>query len=162
MFAHACSNMMMRGDDKSNIICGDCFGTKERDEIKQKGPTKTLLNPPYEKGNTVEQLNFLVNALECLQKGGLGVMICKMAAVVNTGKEVVQARERLLSEHTLEAVFSMPPDLFNPAAGVATCVVVCRANQPHRKGYKTFLGYFKGDRFEVNNNKRMDSKGRWE
>ena len=25
MFTYACSNMMMRGDGKSNIRCGDCF-----------------------------------------------------------------------------------------------------------------------------------------
>jgi type I restriction enzyme M protein len=72
MFAHACSNMMMRGDGKSHILYGDCFNEDIKTEITSYKPTKAFLNPPYTKDNNAQQLEFLENALECLEPGGGG------------------------------------------------------------------------------------------
>jgi len=162
MFAHACSNMMMRGDGKSHIYYGDCFRDTIKNEILKHRATKAFLNPPYRKGNNAEQLEFLENALECLVKGGIGIAICKMGVVVSSKKDVRKVKERLLSKHTLLGVLTMPNELFNPAASVPTTIIIFESNQPHPTGFKTFFGYYKDDGFTVNNNKRTDSKGLWE
>lgn len=162
MFAHACSNMMMRGDGKSHILYGDCFDEKNKHWLKEQTPTKAFLNPPYQDGNANEQLEFIENALECLAKDGLCVAICQMSTTVSSKKQVIEVRKRLLQHHTLEAVFSMPTDLFHPV-GVNTSILVFQAHTPHPKGKKSFFGYFKEDGFVKQKNKgRVDKDGRWQ
>jgi len=161
MFTHACSNMMMRGDGKSHIFYGDCFDKNIIKAIKDYKPTKSFLNPPYTKDNNAEQLEFLENALDCIIPGGIGVAICKMGTVVSNANDVTLVKERLLNNHTLLGVFSMPTELFNPAASVPTAIIIFEAKRPHPKNYKSFFGYYKDDGFVVNKNKRTDSKGLW-
>lgn len=162
MFTHACSNMMMRGDGKSHILYGDCFDENNKSLIKKKNPNKAFLNPPYQDGNADEQLEFMENALECLTKDGLCVAICQMSTTVSSKKQVIEVRKRLLEHHTLEAVFSMPTDLFHPI-GVNTSILVFKAHAPHPKGKKSFFGYFKNDGFIKKKNKgRLDEYKKWE
>ncbi len=163
MFTHACSNMMMRGDGKSCILYGDCFDIENKDWIKERRPTKAFLNPPYQDSNADEQLEFIENALECLVQDGICVAICQMSVVVSSYKKVVEVRERLLQNHTLEAVFSMPSDLFYPI-GVNTSILIFKAHTPHSDTNKsTFFGYFKNDGFVKRKGKgRIDEYGKWE
>lgn len=188
MFAHACSNMMMRGDGKSQIFHSDCFGSikriiKDNDgnekydektrepiyetitlikDINEKfHPTKAFLNPPYQDGNAAEQLLFIENALSCLQQGGVCVAICQMSTAVSDTKDVISIRKRLLEFHTLDAVFSMPNDLFHPV-GVVTCILVFKAHKPHLKNKKTFFGYFRNDGFvKIKGKGRLDINSKW-
>ncbi len=161
MFAHACSNMMMRGDGKSHILHGDCFDKKNKAWLQARKPTKAFLNPPYQGGNADEQLEFVENALECLGKEGLCVAICQISVAVSSKKAVLAVRERLLAHHTLEGVFSMPTDLFHPI-GVNTSILILRAHHPHPKGKKTFFGYFKEDGFVKQKHQgRVDKENRW-
>lgn len=160
MFAHACSNMMMRGDGKSNIIFGDCFDIKNKEEVKLFNPTKTFLNPPYNVGPD-GQLMFIENALDCICKGGIAVAICQMSTVVGSNNETNLVKERLLKNHTLKAVFSMPNEIFYPV-GVITAILVFEAHTPHSNNIKTFFGYFKNDGFVKTKNKgRLDTKELW-
>ena len=161
MFSHACSNMMMRGDAKSHILYGDCFDKNNKDIIKSYKPTKGFLNPPYQDGNADEQLEFIENTLECLQKDGICVAICQMSTIVSDDKKILEARKRLLEKHTLEAVLSMRSDLFHPI-GVNTCIIVFKAHAPHPNNKKTFFGYFKDDGFiKQKNSGRVDKESKW-
>lgn len=161
MFSHACSNMMMRGDGKSNIYHGSCFDESLKDHIKEQKPNISFLNPPYQNGNAEEQLEFIENALECLVKDGICVAICQMSTVVGSKNDIISVKERLLDKHTLQATFSMPDDLFHPI-GVVTTILVFKAHNPHQKQYKTFFGYFKDDGFIKQKHKgRIDSKHQW-
>jgi type I restriction enzyme M protein len=161
MFTHACSNMMMRGDGKSQIYRNDCFDEALKEEVKIKKPTKTFLNPPYDKGEEV-QLRFIENALDCIQPNGICVAICSMSTAISSKKEALKVRERLLNKHTLQAVLSMPDDLFHPRAGVVTAIMVFKAHKPHPKNKETFFGYFKDDKYEKLRAKgRIDRKGQW-
>lgn len=162
MFSHACSNMMMRGDGKSHILYGNCFDEKNKDIIKSHKPTKGFLNPPYQDGNADEQLEFIENTLECLTKDGICIAICQMSTVVSNDKKVLEVKKRLLEKHTLEAVFSMPNDLFHPV-GVNTCIIVFKAHNAHLGNKKTFFGYFKDDGFmKQKNNGRVDKELKWQ
>ncbi len=69
MFTHTCSNMMMRGDGKSNIHNRDCFGDEIIELVKSHKPNKGFLNPPYDVGSD-GQLEFIENTLGCLVRGG--------------------------------------------------------------------------------------------
>lgn len=158
MFTHAVSNMMMRGDGKSHIFRGDCFDSKIISDVMKLNPTVAMLNPPYDVG-AVGQLHFVGNALEMLAHGKC-IAICQMSTAVSADKSIVEARRKLLEKHTLEAVMSMPPDLFHPV-GVVTCVMVFRANQPHPSGYTTYLGHWRDDGFIKRKRKGRISDGSW-
>ena len=60
------------------------------------------------------------------------------------------AKSALLKDNTLDAVFTMPDDMFYPGASVSSCCMVFTLGQPHVNAdasvTKTFLGYFKDDR----------------
>ena len=160
MFSHACSNMMMRGDGKSHIYNDSCFNNSIKQEIIDQKPTKTFLNPPYDVGED-GQLEFIENALDMIVKDGIGVAICQMSTVVSNKKGTIAVRERLLNKHTLEAVFSMPDELFYPV-GVVTCILVFRAHTPHSRNKETFFGYYKDDSFtKVKHKGRIDNCNKW-
>lgn len=165
IFALACSNMFIHQDGKTNILNGDCFDEKIIERVKEKKATVGLLNPPYksDKKKDIEELEFVLNNLECIEQGGKTVAIIPMQpALAQTGK-ILELKKRLLENHTLEAVLSMPDELFNNSkVGVVSCIMVFTAKRPHPKNRKTFFGYFKDDGFVKRKNKgRVDAFGNW-
>lgn len=161
MFSHACSNMMMWGDGKSQIHFGDCFDEELKKQVSDENPNKVFLNPPYDVGED-GQLEFIENAMDCMVLGGLCVAICQMSTVVSSKKVPIEIRRRLLGKHTLQAVLSMPDSLFHPI-GVITCIIIFQAGIPHPENKETFFGYFKDDGFQkIRNRGRIDQKGKWQ
>lgn len=84
-----------------------------------------------------------------------------MSCATSAASRTVLVRERLLTNHTLTGVFSMPDDLFHPV-GVITCIMVFEAHKPHPKGFKTFFGYFKDDGFQKTKHMGRVNRGGWE
>lgn len=160
MFTFACSNMMMSGDGKSHIYQGDSFAGPVVAKVKSLKPTVAFLNPPYDVGEG-GQLEFIENALSCLQPGGRLCAVVQMSCVTSSTAKTVVVRERLLAKHTLTGVFSMPDDLFHPV-GVITCVMTFDAHKPNPKGYKSFFGYFKNDGYRKTKHMGRVNKGEWE
>jgi hypothetical protein len=76
----------------------------------------------------------------------------------------LELKRRIMANHTIEAVMSMPEDLFhNSKVGVITCTLVLTAGVPHPKGKKTWLGYWRDDGFvKVKGRGRIDRDGQWE
>ena len=159
IFTHACSNMMMRGDGKSNIHNGDCFDDEIIERIKSHNPNKGFLNPPYSVGAD-GQLEFIENTLECLVKGGKCIAICQMSTAIKQDNKTIEVRKRLLKHHTLEAVFSMPDQLFYPE-GVVTSILVFTAHTPHPANKEVFFGYFKDDGHILRKHKGRLDDGSW-
>lgn len=161
MFTFACSNMMMRGDGKSNLECGDCFDHEIQKQILARKPNIAFLNPPYDQGTDV-QLQFISTALDMVKpEGGMVVAIVQMSCALKDDKETRAERANLLSKHHLVAVISMPDQLFYPV-GVVTCIMVFQSGIPN-KGRKTWFGYLKNDGMILKKNKgRIDSKAAWE
>ncbi len=160
MFTYACSNMMMRGDGKSNIYCGDCFALDSVIKNNHK-PTVAFLNPPYDVG-VARQMQFIEHALNIVSpQNGTVVAIVQMSCGIKNEKELIAVKKRILNSHHLKAVLSMPDELFNPTASVVTCVMVFEANKKH-EGRKTWFGYFKDDGFEKRKQRgRIDARGKW-
>lgn len=153
MFTYACSNMMMRGDGKSQVYNEDCFSSEHKKKVKMLKPTVAMLNPPYSKANgPAEQLGFVLNALDDLEKGGRCAAIVQMSCALTTKSEVVARHKVLLKKHRLEAVISTPDQLFYPI-GVNTCIMVFTAHEPHPKDHPTWFGYLKDDGFIIHKKK---------
>jgi type I restriction enzyme M protein len=160
MFTYACSNMMMRWDGKSNIYCGDCFPYEDIIKNTHK-PTVAFLNPPYDVG-TAWQMQFIEHTLNVVapQKWWV-VAIVQMSVGIKNEKDLIAAKKRVLQNHRLHAVLSMPDELFNPSATVVTSIMVFRAGEKH-EWRKTWFGYFKDDGFEKRKHKgRIDARGKW-
>jgi type I restriction-modification system DNA methylase subunit len=165
IYALAATNMYIHKDGKSNIIHGDCFDENIQETIKEHCPTVGMLNPPYpsDKANGTNEFEFILSNLECLQPNSLCVAIIPMERVLSSRKSTVELKTRLLESHTLEAVMSMPDDLFyNTDNGVVTAIVVFRAHIPHPTNKETYFGYWKNDGFEKRKHKgRIDVYDKW-
>lgn len=159
MYCLAVSNMAIHGDGKTNIYFGDGLNPKLIEDIKLRKtkdekslrPTIGMLNPPYkaDKKKDVEEMEFVKWNLEALVEGGVCVAIVPMQCAIATKGKTALLKKELLEKHTLEAVFSMPDELFyNSDKSVVTCIMVFTAHKPHSKDKETFFGYFKDDGYE--------------
>ena len=165
IFALAVSNMYIHQDGKTNIINGSCFDEDIIEAVKAKRPTVGFLNPPYkDKKRDIEELEFVSNNLESLVDGGVCIAIIPISSVIAKDGVNAQLKERLLQKHTLEAVLSMPEDLFhNSKVSPVSVVIIFTAHKPHPKGKKTWLGYFRNDNFVKTKDKgRIDLFMTWE
>lgn len=165
IFALACSNMFIHQDGKTNIIDGSCFDKPVMDVVKEFKPNIGLLNPPYPNADTdPKELEFILNNLEQLEVNGTCVAIIPISCVLATRGKEYELKKKLLELHTLEAVLSMPDQLFyNNDVGVVTSILVITAHKPHPVGKKTWLGYFKNDGFTVQKHKgRGDFYSEWD
>lgn len=97
--------------------------------------------------------------LDCLKKGGKGIAIVPMSCAISPHP----TRVKLLKYHSLEAVMSMPDDLFYPV-GTVTCIMVFTAHIPHESSNrKTWFGYWKKDGFvKTKHRGRIDLSHHWE
>jgi type I restriction-modification system DNA methylase subunit len=166
IFALAVSNMYIHQDGKTNIINGSCFDDDVIEYVKSKKPTVGLLNPPYKanKKTDTDELEFVLNNLECLVDGGTCVAIVPAQSVLSQSGKVYEFKKKLLEKHTLEAVLSMPDELFfNSKVNVVTCIMILTAHKPHQKNKETYFGYYKDDGFVKRKNKgRINAFGKWE
>ena len=161
----AVSNMYINQDGKSNVILDDCFSPEIINDIKAKKPTIGLLNPPYKgKSTDTEELEFVRNNLDCLQEGSTCVAIVPMQSALAVKGKVKELKQNILRNHTLEAVLSMPDELFfNSKVSVVTCIMIFTAHKPQPPTKEVFLGYYKDDKFKKNKVKgRFDSDNNWE
>nr|WP_264293066.1 N-6 DNA methylase [Pectobacterium aquaticum] len=161
MFALAASNMILRGDGKANLHQASCFDDAIIRSVKGMKPNVGMLNPPYAQSKSdaeLHELYFVKQMLNCLQPSSIGIAIVPMSCAISPNP----VREELLKHHTLDAVMSMPPELFN-SVGVVTCIMVWIAGQPHEySDRKTWFGYWRDDGFVKTKHKgRIDINHRW-
>lgn len=149
----------------TNIIKGSCFDENVLKQIKTIKPTIGLLNPPYKSDKTqdTDELEFILNNLECLVQGGTCVAIVPMQRALAQKGKVFELKKKLLEKHTLEAVFSMPDELFlNSKVSVVSCIMIFTAHRPHLPLKKTYFGYYKDDGFIINKIEgRCDALNQW-
>ncbi|MCR4658824.1 MAG: N-6 DNA methylase [Bacteroidales bacterium] len=177
MYCLAASNMAIHGDGQTHIYLDSGLNSKLIAEIKRGvkdketgnvfKPTVGFLNPPYksDKKKDIEELEFVKWNLEALVEGGTCVAIVPMQCAIagSRNKKTYALKKDLLEQHTLEAVFSMPDELFyNSDKSVVTCVMVFTAHKKHQDDKDTFFGYFKDDGFEKRKKLgRIDAHGKW-
>jgi 16S rRNA G966 N2-methylase RsmD len=159
MFALAASNMILRGDGKANLYQGSCFDDGITSAIKKHNCDVGMVNPPYSQTDSdLHELRFVKHMLDCLKIGGTGIAIVPMGCALSASA----MRAEIMRDHTLEAVMSMPDELFYPV-GVITCIMVFTAHKPHAvENRKTWFGYWKRDGYTKTKHKgRVDPHDLW-
>ena len=77
-----------------------------------------------------------------------------MQCAIGASGDVKMFKEKMLEENTLDAVFSLPSDMFYPGANAVACCMIFNLGVRHDKApiKETFFGYFKDDGFEKRKN----------
>ena len=162
MYSLAISNMLFRGDGKSQIFNEDFFSNKADttlSEITNK-PTIGFVNPPYggkdnAKNPAKKEIQFLEKMLDNCSR--YGVIIAPLSTYF---KDEVD-KERILSKHTLKYVINMPNELFQPNASTHTAIAVFQTFKPHKNSKVVFYD-LKDDGLILSKNKgRTDVLNKW-
>lgn len=162
MYSLAISNMLFRGDGKSQIYNEDFFQKKADDILKnlEEKPTIGFVNPPYggkdNKTNpTKKEIQFLEKMLD--NSSRYGIIIAPLSTYF---KDEID-RDRILAKHTLKYVINMPSELFQPNAATHTAIAVFETNKPHNNNKVVFYD-LKNDGFVLSKNKgRTDVLNKW-
>ena len=172
-FGLSTTNMLIHNDGNTNIKQGSCF---ENDQwIKEAQIDRVLMNPPYnadkktsnqeyaktwkkdKKGKERKEdpskgFHFVHHIANVVKKGKLAVLL-PMQCAIGTDKEVQKYKELMLQEHHLDAVFSLPSDIFHPGASANACCMVFDLGTRHKDVNEgTFFGYYKDDGFRKKKN----------
>ncbi len=145
MFSIATTNMILRGDGKSNLIKDD-FLKQEVDVLRKNNYTVGFINPPYSQGKGkdmahLSEISFIKHLLDGLADGGRCVAIIPQSTMVGKTKEDKQTKHRILEKHTLEGVITLNKETFY-GVGTNTCIAVFTAHKPHSpKKYCKFVNY---------------------
>lgn len=152
MFSIATTNMILRGDGKSNLIC-DNFFKWQAAELRKEKFTVGFMNPPYSQGKTkvtkeLTELKFICHLLDSLGDGARCAVIVPQSTMVGKTKEDHKDKQYILDNHTLEGVITLNPQTFF-GVGVNPVIAIFTAHQPHPENkYSKFIN-FKDDGFEV-------------
>lgn len=178
VFGLSTTNMLIHGDGNSNIRCGSCF---ENDRwIENAKIDVVLMNPPYNASKSQmpkkfgekfgksatdpsKGLYFVNHILKCVkgQKGRL-LALLPMSCAITTNGVIKDIKKQILDNNTLDAVFSLPDEMFYPGASAVACCMVFNVGKPHPKDFETFFGYFKEDGFEKRKGVgRVDVRNKW-
>lgn len=183
-FGLSTTNMLIHGDGNSNVRKGSCFDLEQW--IKNAHINRVLMNPPYNaqrpycqpsyvatwkkdcKEDPSKGLHYLYYIAETVGSGKLAVLLPMQCAIGNTG-DIKKFKELMMQHHRLDAVFSLPAEMFYPGASVVACCMIWELGIRHESAnIPTFFGYFKEDGFTKRKNlgrvERIDPKtgeGAW-
>lgn len=156
IFALACANMLIHKDGKTNLEQMDSRSEEAKRWIEDKGITKVLMNPPFERKYGC--LKIVKNVLDAVPQDTMCAFILPDKKLE---KDMADAKygNKILKHHKLLKIVKLPEDIFN--AGVTTSVFVFKAKRP--QGTDKIIGYYiEEDGLEtVKNQGRQDIKGRW-
>ncbi|MDD7599344.1 MAG: N-6 DNA methylase [Campylobacter sp.] len=108
------------------------------------------------KEDPTKGLCFVDYISDCLQEAHitnvkLAVLLPLQCAIGDSGI-ILRTKENILKYNTLEAVFTLPPDMFHPGSSSNACCMLFTMGIPHfddkgKPNKKTFFGYYKNDGF---------------
>lgn len=132
MFTVATTNMILRGDGKSNLQLADMFKVTG-EEMQNQHVNKILFNPPYSQGKTdksLTEINFIRHALEMLVTGGKLAVIVPQSTMVGKSKEEKEYKRKILEKHTLDMVITVNKNTFH-GVGTNPVIAVFEAGKAH-------------------------------
>lgn len=152
MFSVATTNMILRGDGKSNLVCEN-FLTEDTLEWRRKKLSVAFMNPPYSQAKSKEtahlsEINFISRLLDCMANEARVLVIVPQSTMVGKTKEDQLIKTKILQAHTLEGVITLNKDTFY-RIGTNACIAVFTALKPHPGNkYVKFID-FRDDGFKV-------------
>ena len=158
MYALLAINMILRDIPLTNMYADNCFDLKAA--LTLKNATFGPQNPPYaQKGDGLSELDFFKMLSDCIVVNGKAAAILPLSCVISP--EFNNLKKEIMKNNTLEAVLSMPDDLFYPV-GTITCIIVFKVGVPHPSNFKTWFAYCKDDGFvKTKNAGRIDKDNKW-
>lgn len=132
MFTVATTNMILRGDGKSNLQLESMFKVSGK-KMREQNVNKILFNPPYSQGKTdksLTEINFIRHALDMLVIGGKMAVIVPQSTMVGKSKEEKEYKKKILEKHTLDMVITVNKDTFH-GVGTNPVIAVFEAGKPH-------------------------------
>jgi type I restriction enzyme M protein len=151
MFTISTTNMILRGDGKSNLEQED-FLKYNPSQLQEKGCTVGMMNPPYSMGSksntSLYEINFTEHLLNSIVADGKVIVIVPQSSMTGKSKEEQAIKSNILKHHTLEGVISLNKNSFY-GVGTNPCIAVFTAGVPHYKDKKVKFINFEKDGFEV-------------
>jgi len=138
MFTIATTNMILRGDGKSNLKNEDFLSQPSAKLQAESMATVGMMNPPYSQGSKKDpaqyEISFIEHLLDSLVEGARCVVIVPQSTMIGKSKIEKQFKESILTKHTLEGVITCNPNTFygvgtNPTIAVFTA----HESQPNDK-----------------------------
>ena len=173
VYGLATTNMLIHSDGNSNIRQGSCFALA--DWIKEAKPNVILMNPPYN-GQRIHLpksyvdtwakdkkedpskgfyfVKYIADVLNSINHQATLAVLLPVACAIGTKGVIKEIKEQILKENTLDAVFTLPNDIFHPGATVQACCMVFKIGRKHSdiSTPNTFFGYYKDDGFKKKKN----------
>lgn len=153
MFTIATTNMILRGDGKSNLHNWD-FLAQNPAQLQLNACTVGMMNPPYSQAQKTKdskqyEINFTEHLLDSLVKGAKCIVIIPQSSL--TGKTLAEKniKYNILKHHTLEGVITLQKDTFY-SVGTNPCIAVFTAGIPHDKNHVCKFIDFTNDGYKVN------------
>ena len=189
VYGLATTNMLIHSDGNSNIIKGSCFALAEW--IKEAKPNVILMNPPYngqrihlpkfyvdtwardkkeDPSKGLYFVKYLADTLNSINHQAKLAVLLPVACAIGTSGEIARLKREILEENTLDAVLTLPNEIFYPGASASACCMVFKIGTKHTDiaNPDTFFGYCKEDGFKKKKNlgrvEQVDSttgKSRW-
>ncbi len=175
----ATTNMLIHGDGNSNIELANLFSSEDfiqradPDIILMNPPYNakpiSILSTRYKKGwkkdaksDPTKGLVFLkylsdiilkMNKKRCQNHLSIKevkvAILLPVAVAIGGNKHISKLKKELLKDNTLEAVFTLPNEIFYPGASVNACCMIFTLGKPHKRSDgtipETFFGYYKDD-----------------
>lgn len=151
MFTIATTNMILRGDGKSNLHNADFIASNPA-KIQLKGCTVGMMNPPYSQGSKqnpdLYEIAFTEHLLDSLAQYARCAVIIPQSAVTGKSKEEQNIKTNILKHHTLEGVITLNRETFH-GVGTNPCIAIFTAGVPHPKQHVCKFINFEDDGYEV-------------
>ncbi|BAR04713.1 N-6 DNA Methylase [Parascardovia denticolens DSM 10105 = JCM 12538] len=158
------TNMLIHSDGNSNIIQDSMFNKAKW--IESNDINTVLMNPPYnatkkfcdpayvkqwgktKKEDPSKGIHFVEYIAKHVNPTAKMAVLLPMQAAIGTSNEIKDFKKKMLANYTLDAVFSLPNEMFYPGASAVACCMIFDLSQKHEKANReTFFGYFKDDKF---------------
>ncbi len=173
VYGLATTNMLIHSDGNSNIRQGSCFTLA--DWIKDAKPNVILMNPPYngqrihlpqsyvstwpkdkkeDPSKGMYFVKFIADTLNSINHQAKLAVLLPVACAIGTSGEISKIKKEILEENTLDAVFTLPNEIFYPGASASACCMVFKIGTKHNdvSNPDTFFGYYKDDGFKKKKN----------
>ena len=151
MFTIATTNMILRGDGKSNLVNED-FLKQDPYKLQLKGATVGMMNPPYSQGSKknlhLYEIAFTEHLLNSVTQGAKVIVIIPQSSTTGKTKEEKSLKANILKKHTLEGVITLNKDTFY-GVGVMPCIAIFTAGEPHPEEKVCKFVDFREDGYKV-------------
>lgn len=152
LYTIATTNMILRGDGKSNLKRMD-FINANLEELQEIKATVGLMNPPYSQAKNedtahLSELNFIIRLLDSLAPQGRCAVIVPQSTMIGRTKKDKENKKRLLKYHSLEAVLTLNKETFY-GVGTNPCIAVFKAHEPEDPEKRVKFFNFEDDGYVV-------------